>query len=469
MTALNLPGGSGNYASSPDHASLDVTGNIDIRARIAPTDWTPSADRCIVSKSNTTGNQRSYQLILQTPGNLRFTWSTDGTSAGATNADSTVATGFTDGTPHWVRVTLATATGTITFYTSEDGSHWTQLGAQVVTAATSIFASTATANIGARSAGTADVFVGRIFSAQIRNGIDGTIVADPRFDQQAPGDNAFDDSTGKTWTVNGTAAITSGVDFTAVEQDAYPPRVLLTLTGLAVTGTPDAAELYRVVGGERTSVRGGSLEAATDPSFLRVDAELPFGVPITWLAVVNGEDEYTVGPITYTLPGGKVALSDAIAGTAAEVVILAWPEKDYNPQRSEFKVGGRNVVVSGDFGMFTGTIEFFLENTSSLDNLMSILATLTGNVAQLRQAGGYDDIDCYIAILGATKRRFSQDGSDQRRIVVLRVSETESWAPALEARGFTYQDLADAYDGLTYADLAGDYSTYLALAQADLS
>jgi hypothetical protein len=39
----------------------------------------------------------------------------------------------------------------------------------------------------------------------------------------------------------------------------------------------------------------------------------------------------------------------------------------------------------------------------------------------------------------------------------------------LLSRGYTLQDVADAYTGLTLADLAGDYATLLLLAQGDFS
>lgn len=416
------------------------------------------------------------------------------------------------------------------------------------------------------------------------------------------------------------------VALTATLQDVFPPRVLLTVTGLTVTGTPDAVELFRVVAGERTPVRAGSTDAVTDTAFVRVDAELPFGVPVRYEADVNGDNyvfnftrntfdatseswagegatsvarvtspthdgagslratktmtagtdsirfndnaglrdlsaagptlsawfyldtgsravtgtglaaqlelqspgfAWNAGPsfvitpgvwtqltyspdpvllascrsigvqfsatgvngsqavyldtvqqgispirtdaVTYELPGGNAVVSDAIGGTAAEVVILAWPEKSYDRQRTVFQVGGRNVVVSGDLAMFTGTIEMYVETTSSRDNLLEVLSTLTGNVAQLRQAGGYDGVDCYFAVLSINERRWSQDGTDQKRVLAVDVAETESWAPALEARGFTYGDLTAAYEGLTYLNLSNDFATYLDLTQADLS
>lgn len=234
------------------------------------------------------------------------------------------------------------------------------------------------------------------------------------------------------------------VAITATEQDVYPPRVLVSVTGLTIG---DAVEVYRVVGGERTLVRAGSDDSVTDTSFLRVDAEVPFSVPVSYVAVVNGTDEYTTTPDTYTLTGGLPVVTDAISGLAAEAKILAWDEKRYNRPSSVFQVGGRNVVVADDWGQFEGTVEFVTEETSSRDNLMTTLTDATEGVVQIRQPGGYDGVDSYVSVIGASERRHSQDGSDQRRIISVDAVETDSWAPSLEGRGFTLQDIADAYAG----------------------
>ena len=252
---------------------------------------------------------------------------------------------------------------------------------------------------------------------------------------------------------------------TAVEQDVYPPRVLVSVTDLTLD---DTVEIYRVVGGVRTAVRAGSSEGVDDPAFLVVDAELPFGTPVSYIVIVNGV-EISTDPVTYTLPGGKVAVSDAISGDAVEVVIWTWPTKTYTPQASVFKVGGRNLVVSGDLGQYTTQLELYVETDTARDNLLALLAATTEGIFQVRQPGGYNGVDAYYSFTQVVDVRMSVDQADERHLITVDVVEVESWAPDLEARGFTYADLEAAYTGLTYADLAGDYATYLALAQADLS
>lgn len=277
-------------------------------------------------------------------------------------------------------------------------------------------------------------------------------------------------TSGSFTVTGGAAAVSKGIAIalvaapilTVATQAVYPPRALISVTELAIG---DAVQLYRSVSGVRTAVRAGTSASVTDPSFLRVDAELPFGVPVTYVAVVNGL-EYSSSATTYTLTGGKVALSDAVSGRSAEVVIFAWPERSYDRAASRFRVGGRNVVVSGDLVGSGDEVSLYLEATSSVDNVMALLRAATQGVIQVRQSGGYDGVDTYWSVLSVAIRRWSQDGSDERRIVVLEVVEVESWAPTLRAATYTYADLETAYTGLTYADVQADYATYLLLAQA---
>jgi hypothetical protein len=253
----------------------------------------------------------------------------------------------------------------------------------------------------------------------------------------------------------------------ALEQTAYPPRVLVSVTGLTVG---DDVELFRVVAGERTAVRAGAATDVADTSFLRVDAELPFGVPLSYLVVVNGSAEVETAADTYTLPGGNVALSDAITGQSAEVVIRAFPSRTRARVNGVFAVGGRNVVVSGELSMFIGQLELYVEAASSVDNTIALLEDATESIVQLRvPLPVYARYDAYVAVLSVEEVLFSQDGSDSRRILQLDVVEVEGWAPALEASGFTLQDIADFYTSGDLQDIADDYTTLLLLAQGDFS
>lgn len=255
---LALPGASGDYASTPDAAALDIVGDIDLRARVALADWTPAAESTIIAKYTATGNQRSYALAVSTAGALVFRWSEDGT-AEKTETSSAVLGGLAANATTWVRATLDADVGgtdaTVSFYTSDDGVTWTALGTpQAVGATTSIFASTAVLELGGQTLGTVNRLAGKIFRAQVLNSIGGTSVAAPIATTAG-----ITDATPRTWTVNGAAYLSSR---TRYGLQAY--LQVLSFTGTDVTiklqSSSDnaATDAYAdVTGGGFTQVTSG--------------------------------------------------------------------------------------------------------------------------------------------------------------------------------------------------------------------
>lgn len=248
-------------------------------------------------------------------------------------------------------------------------------------------------------------------------------------------------------------------------QNVWPTRIQVVVTGITVG---DLVDVYRSVAGQRTAVRGGHVDSATDTALIVVDAEQPFGVPVSYVAVVDGT-EYATSATTYDLPGGKVALTDAITGASAEVAIGAAGDQTYGRDSARMRPAGRNVVVTGPAGQAESSYELVAESTTAVEDLLSLLRTATGATVQIRQPGGYDGVDAYLAVDNWAVRRMNQDGKDEKRLVTIEFAETDGWAPALQARGFTYGDVAAIYTGLTYADAEGDYATYLDAAQGDFS
>jgi len=202
-SGLRFANASGNVVNSPDSAALDITGDIDIRVKVAMDDWTPAASTVFVNKYQ--ASNRSFEFYLNTAGTLSFQWTTDGTTQIVKT--STVATGFTDGATKWVRVTLDVNNGAsgndVIFYTSDDGSSWTQLGTTVTTAGTtSIFSGTAPLDIGARTAATAILpQPSTFYRIQILNGIDGTTVFDANLETVPSDSFAFTESSTNAATV----------------------------------------------------------------------------------------------------------------------------------------------------------------------------------------------------------------------------------------------------------------------------
>ena len=205
-TYVYLPGLNGNYLSVPDESALDITGDIDLRVKVALDDWTPSAQQALLSKWNTTGNQRSYLLRVETDGTLTYTWSNNGTASTTVTTTTTVVAA--DGAVKWVRATHDVDNGAsgndVKFYTSDDGVSWGQLGTTRTTAGvTTIYASTSVVEVGSINAGTGSPAAGKFYRATVKNSIDGISALDIDTNTILSGSAAtFTALTGQTVTVN---------------------------------------------------------------------------------------------------------------------------------------------------------------------------------------------------------------------------------------------------------------------------
>lgn len=220
--------GSG-WVATPDTAVLDITGDIDIRAAVALTDWTPSVQQCLVSKY-LTPNDQSYGFQTLSDGTLNNFWDDDGTGA-ANSRSSTAATGFADASLHAIRTTRKNGTLEIKFFyktttastaladcASDAG--WTQLGSTVADAITvSAYSGSAPLIVGALGGGILGL-IGDVYAVVVKNGINGTTVANPDFTEQTHGTTSFIDSAGRTWTLQGDA------EFQPIPSPPTPPATV---------------------------------------------------------------------------------------------------------------------------------------------------------------------------------------------------------------------------------------------------
>jgi hypothetical protein len=251
-------------------------------------------------------------------------------------------------------------------------------------------------------------------------------------------------------------------------QTVYPNRVLVAVTGLTVGQIMTVAR-YPAGSTTSTAVRGLSDVEATTDAYIKADAEGPFGVLLTYVLVVDDLDSVSA---TTTLSLDRVALTDAISGDGVEVVIMAWPDKRTERAASVYPVGGRNIVVSGQAGGFSAGIDLFVETDTSKNNVLTLLRNATSGIIQIRsdQSITSDGVDCYVVPTAWTETRYSQDGTDERRVITLDAVESTPWGPSLESSTFDLQDIADAYPGLTMLDIAADYpGTLLDIALGDYS
>jgi hypothetical protein len=190
-------------ASTPSHSSLNVT-TLDVRLFLSMDPWGPLffSGHLI---GRTADSVNTWVFSIHPDQKLRTA------CAGVSGPDSVTPISYPAGiTPHWIRstVSFSAGNGTWNYYTSEDGSSWSQLGPANQTAAATAMGSTVSP---LTLPGSTLGFNGRVYYAELRDGIGGTIVANPDFAAQTPGTTSFNDSTGKTWTVTSSGEINTGI------------------------------------------------------------------------------------------------------------------------------------------------------------------------------------------------------------------------------------------------------------------
>ena len=300
--ALQVTGVAGSYANTPDDVSLDNTGDIDLRVDATSDAWVSSVDRTLIAKWTSTTSNRSYMLEVTAAGRLRVQWSTTGAGAGVLSLTSNVPVPISQGRIK-LRVTLDVDNGaggrTATFYYLIGGSissgPWTQLGdPQTAAGTTSIFASTADLEVGARNGGATGPFTGYIHAAQTRATIGGTVTSNPDFEAQPAGTLVFVDSTGKTWTVHAPAAIVTIAPVPGTNWDTADTGQTWTLGS---SGSGFALWVNNGVGVVQSASPGGLIAEQTTSAIPGLtDGE------ITWSAIYPGTPdsmdqhlEYAVG------------------------------------------------------------------------------------------------------------------------------------------------------------------------------
>ena len=226
---LSLPGESGDYAWTPDSAANSIISDITLVAKIAPTNVTPAVTMDIVDKRNVSNISCCLRLVA-TSGKLNFAWSTDGVTEASIS--STASPTWSNGEALYVKATADfDSTGgspsvyAIKFWTSPEGQIWTQLGSTLTGEGFgAIFEGSSRLSVGASYAGASSQFAGKIYYAEVRQGIDGPIVAcfDPARDASNGATTFVSSRTGETWTVESSGS----------------PAAVLVVTGEQIIADP---------------------------------------------------------------------------------------------------------------------------------------------------------------------------------------------------------------------------------------
>jgi hypothetical protein len=256
---LVLAGLAGNYARTPDSAALDITGDLDIRMKMRPAVAWNVNSLIGVTKNGAYGFWHTFSNIN---GQLTLNWREGGVTRVANSTVAVSANLGTAASTGWVRATLDVDNGAsgrdITFFTSTDGTNWTQLGTTVTQAGvTSVDVSANEVRFGNVDGFGGFNGNGQLFRAQVLDGIGGTTVLDAEFEAAPVDALAFTESSANTapvtlvttrYTVGipNTGFYTIGTETLAVNQDYFEPFIITAPTvvdmlAFEVTTAPSSA------------------------------------------------------------------------------------------------------------------------------------------------------------------------------------------------------------------------------------
>lgn len=251
---------------------------------------------------------------------------------------------------------------------------------------------------------------------------------------------------------------------TVSAQSVFPPRNLVALTSL--TGDDIvSATIYRQQGTNLTAVRAASgVDVTGAATLLRVDAEQPFGVAVSYMAtltdVVGTSWTVASGAITSTVTSDVV--SDAVRGIGAAVRIESPLEKKRDRDTASFNVGGRIVVLGRPRSAPSSSITVRTETDQAGDDLNEVLDSATEGVILVRKQNSLTRLDGTYALLSDNE---APNWYDEYRWFALDVVKAEAWPDTMEAAGFTLQDIANNYSALS--DISAAFATLLAIALYD--
>ncbi|MGX1512242.1 hypothetical protein [Streptomyces collinus] len=278
---LQLDGDPGTQVSTPHTASLNTTAGLDVRWE-GEADWYQRGGSVFLISKWAEGAGRGWLMRLIN-GSLSFSCA----FAGGTN--------WVNGSMPLpslpqraaVRVTLAIVPDGVDFlfYRSESlAGPWTQFGDLVAIrglGAVTLHPTTSPVTV---SPTTTDptlpppktpIFQ-KVYKAEVRDGVDGPVVANPDFTAQAAGATAFTDSAGHVWTLAGAAVIRDRRDLFVGEVSEWPQH-----------WTPDGADAWVPMVASGILRRMGQGRKALQSSLRR---RIPSYGPLAYWPMEEGEN-----------------------------------------------------------------------------------------------------------------------------------------------------------------------------------
>ncbi|MER6603906.1 hypothetical protein [Streptomyces parvus] len=242
---LSLDGTTGSFATTPDTAALDITGPLDLRWE-GQADWYALRAQMLIGKWGESG-ERSYHMRIEN-GLLYQQVAYDGFN------------GFSAARTLPALPRRAALRTTVVPDDGSGNSHWAHYWAPTMDGPWVQLSETFTSDSFTPHSGTSPLTIapyqddvvsrppvaGRCFRAEVRSGVNGTVVAGPDMRPLAEGTTSWADTAGRTWTVGPDAAISDREYRFHGEISAWPTR--WDVSGADVWVPVEAAGIRRRLG-----------------------------------------------------------------------------------------------------------------------------------------------------------------------------------------------------------------------------
>lgn len=367
---LDIPENGGAQVAS----FSQLTGDIDVAVEFQSHNWGELEDFSTLLQREVFGHMQfgTAGWVLRTAGGRpNFYFSEDWTAFYSRESPEYPPT-----PPNGIiayRVTVDVSTGDMEFFWAPTlNDEWISLGTESHGSAISFDPYSAGLRLGdALSGGGWDTLYGKVFRAQVRDGINGPLVADIDFTEQTDGDTSFQDNVGNTWTTVGQSSVNNQWNRFRGQVTAWPSRW--------TTGGMDAWVELRAETHVRRLLQGSrGLESAlarriiTDPGLV---AYWPMEEP-------DGADSFYspipgTGPMTFT---GTVTPGSHVGPAGSKDVPQFDENARYKATTLNGTPGGWQVEFIVDFQQLTATHR--------------VVATVwsTGSARQWRIAANNDSI-----------------------------------------------------------------------------
>jgi hypothetical protein len=232
---VNFPGGTGNFLTTPDHASVETSGsNFEVVWKEMRTDRTPAVAQIVFAKWNI-ATSRAHYAQWNTDGTFAWNFSGDGTNTTGVPQSGGNATGapqsagnatLGDGVIYWFRFryTHSTRSWVLEYHADQDTEplSWSAFSASGTTPGNSavIASTTAVWSVGAMQEGNFQVSTGRVYEMHFRQSHGGANSWSLNPDNWTSG-ATYTTDTGQVNTLVGTTSITGTPGGTLV--DVIPP------------------------------------------------------------------------------------------------------------------------------------------------------------------------------------------------------------------------------------------------------